>query len=82
MAEEKENKDSKIIIDTPPPKPQRILPKPEFLEEETGRLDPRKEDPGMMESYGTFPVWMLKGIQMLTPDALVQKNPTKKKYRV
>ncbi|CAI2717339.1 hypothetical protein [Nitrospina watsonii] len=82
MAEGNENKDSKIIIDTPPPKPQVIRPKPEFLEEEAGHLDPKKEDPGMMESYGSFPVWMLKGIQMLTPDILVQKSPTKKKYRV
>ncbi len=28
------------------------------------------QEPGLLESYGSFPVWLLKIIQMLTPDFL------------
>ena len=39
----------------------------------------RKEDPGLMESIGTFPVWMLKIIDVITPDFLIKKTPPPKK---
>ena len=39
----------------------------------------RKEDPGFMESIGSFPVWMLKIIDVITPDFLIKKTPPPKK---
>ena len=38
-----------------------------------------KEDPGLMESIGSFPVWMLKIIDVITPDFLIKKTPPPKK---
>ena len=38
-----------------------------------------KEDPGLMESIGTFPVWMLKIVDVITPDFLIKKLPPSKK---
>ena len=38
-----------------------------------------KEDPGLMESIGSFPVWMLKIIDVITPDFLIKKTPPRKK---
>ena len=38
-----------------------------------------KEDPGFMESIGSFPVWMLKIIDVITPDFLIKKTPPPKK---
>ncbi len=55
---------------------------PEIVEQEGPSLDPQKEDPGVLESYGTFPVWMLKTIHNLTPDFLIEKSPAKKKFRI
>ncbi len=55
---------------------------PGFAEGETPSLDPTKEDPGVLESYGSFPVWMLKTIHVLTPDFLIRKTPPKKKLRI
>lgn len=40
------------------------------------------EDPGMLESVGSFPVWMLKLIDTVTPEALRTKEPPKKNYRI
>jgi len=37
-----------------------------------------KEDPGFMESIGSFPVWMLKIIDVITPDFLIKKAPPQK----
>ena len=37
------------------------------------------EDPGLLESHGSFPVWLLKIIHLLTPDFLISKTPPKKK---
>ncbi len=53
----------------------------------TGSGEPHKlkdapEDPGMMESVGSFPCWMLKLIDTVTPDALRTKEPPKKDYRI
>lgn len=39
----------------------------------------KKEEPGLMESYGSFPVWSLKLIDALTPEFLISKEPTKKR---
>ena len=35
------------------------------------------EEPGLLETYGTFPVWMLKAIQLVTPSFLIAQNPPK-----
>ena len=43
------------------------------------KLSPPAEEPGLLESYGSFPVWMLKIIQSVTPDFLVEKKPKDKK---
>ena len=41
------------------------------------------EEPGIMDSYGSFPVWMLRLIQLITPSFLISKTPPKKKdYRI
>ena len=37
------------------------------------------EDPGLTESFGSFPVWILRVIQMITPDFLISKIPPEKK---
>ncbi|PIR01312.1 MAG: hypothetical protein COV66_02525 [Nitrospinae bacterium CG11_big_fil_rev_8_21_14_0_20_45_15] len=37
-----------------------------------------KKELGIMDSYGSFPVWMLKGIQLITPDILITKTPAPK----
>ena len=39
----------------------------------------QKEEPGLMESYGSFPVWSLKLIDAITPEFLISKGPIKKK---
>ena len=39
----------------------------------------QKEEPGLMESYGSFPVWTLKLIDTLTPEFLISKEPVEKK---
>jgi hypothetical protein len=40
------------------------------------------QEPGLFESIGSFPVWLLKLIQIVTPDFLISKNPPKKNYRI
>ena len=39
----------------------------------------QKKEPGLMESYGSFPVWTLKLIDALTPEFLITKGPVEKK---
>ena len=39
----------------------------------------QKKEPGLMESYGSFPVWTLKLIDTLTPEFLISKEPVEKK---
>ena len=39
----------------------------------------QKEEPGLMESYGSFPVWSLKLIDALTPEFLISKGPIEKR---
>ena len=38
-----------------------------------------QEDPGLLESHGSFPVWLLKIIHLITPGFLISKTPPKKK---
>ena len=38
----------------------------------------KKNDPALMESIGTFPVWMLKIIDLITPAFLIKKIPPRK----
>ena len=38
----------------------------------------KKNDPALMESIGTFPVWMLKIIDLITPGFLIKKIPPRK----
>jgi len=38
-----------------------------------------KDEPGLMESYGSFPVWSLKLIDALTPEFLISKEPIEKR---
>ena len=40
---------------------------------------PKKEEPALWESYGSFPVWILKLIQVVTPDFLISKSPAPKR---
>ena len=39
----------------------------------------QKGEPGLMESYGSFPVWSLKLIDAITPEFLISKEPVEKK---
>jgi len=38
-----------------------------------------REEPGLAESYGSFPVWLLKIIDFFTPESLISKSPPEKK---
>ncbi|MEO2043216.1 MAG: hypothetical protein ABGX43_01325 [Nitrospinaceae bacterium] len=38
-----------------------------------------KKEPGLWESYGSFPVWSLKLINAVTPDFLITKSPVPKR---
>jgi hypothetical protein len=40
---------------------------------------PQKEEPALLESYGSFPVWALKLINAVTPDFLITKSPAPKR---
>ena len=40
---------------------------------------PQKEEPALWESYGSFPVWILKLIHTLTPGFLILKSPAQKR---
>ncbi len=39
----------------------------------------QRKELGLFEYMGTFPVWMIRMIQALTPDFLISKTPPKKK---
>ena len=56
---------------------------PDSKKGEIPKARPEFQDPGILESYGSFPVWMLKLIQLITPSFLISKTPPKKKnYRI
>lgn len=40
---------------------------------------PQKKEPALWESYGSFPVWLLKLIQAVTPGFLITKSPAPKR---
>ena len=40
---------------------------------------PPHKELGLFEYLGTFPVWMIRIIQALTPNSLISKTPPKKK---
>mgnify|MGYP004198056341 CR=1 FL=1 len=44
---------------------------------ETSKGEKDAQEFGLLETYGTFPVWMLKGIQLLTPSFLIVQSPPK-----
>tara|TARA_B100000029_G_scaffold388100_1_gene384184 strand:+ start:289 stop:465 length:177 start_codon:yes stop_codon:yes gene_type:complete len=48
-------------------------------EKKTSENPVEKEEPGLMESYGSFPVWSLKLIDALTPEFLISKEPIEKR---
>ena len=48
-------------------------------EKNSSDISEQKEDPGLMESYGSFPVWSLKLIDAITPEFLISKEPVEKK---
>lgn len=51
--------------------------------EEPNKTPDEGGEPGILESYGSFPVWMLRLIQLITPSFLISKVPPKKKdYRI
>jgi hypothetical protein len=56
---------------------------PENTEDRNKAQESEVEEPGILENYGSFPVWMLRLIQLVTPDFLISKTPPKKKdYRI
>ena len=48
-------------------------------EKKSSENEKQKEEPGLMESYGSFPVWSLKLIDAITPEFLISKEPVEKK---
>lgn len=56
---------------------------PETSENSGQNPEKKSEAPGILESYGSFPVWLLRLIQLITPSSLISKTPPKKKdYRI
>ncbi|MEC7641617.1 MAG: hypothetical protein VYC17_05615 [Nitrospinota bacterium] len=50
------------------------------LEGETqNKTSVQAQELGLTDSYGSFPVWMLKIIHSVTPDFLIQKKQPKNK---
>ncbi len=39
---------------------------------------PSSQEPGLLESIGSFPVWLLKIIDILTPGFLIRESSPKK----
>ena len=48
-------------------------------EKNSSNISAQKKEPGLMESYGSFPVWSLKLIDALTPEFLISKEPIEKR---
>ena len=48
-------------------------------EKNSSDISEQKKEPGLMESYGSFPVWSLKLIDAITPEFLISKEPVEKK---
>jgi hypothetical protein len=47
------------------------------MTEPTHPTEPKtqRKEPGLFDSIGSFPVWMLKIIHFITPDCLIKKTP-------
>lgn len=50
-------------------------PEKEIQENVSGKT----EELGLFDSYGSFPVWALKLINIITPKFLIRKSPPEKK---
>ena len=48
-------------------------------EKNSSDISEEKEEPRLMEWYGSFPVWSLKLIDAITPEFLISKEPVEKK---
>ena len=48
-------------------------------EKNSSDISEQKDEPRLMESYGSFPVWSLKLSDALTPEFLISKYPVEKK---
>ncbi len=48
-------------------------------ENNSSDISKQKEEPRLMESYGSFPVCSLKLIDAITPEFLISKEPVDKK---
>ena len=48
-------------------------------EKNSSDISEQKDEPTLMESYGSFPVWSLKLIDAITPEFLISKEPVEKK---
>ena len=56
---------------------------PETRKDPNKTPEPEGAEPGILDSYGSFPVWLLRLIQLITPSSLISKTPPKKKdYRI
>jgi len=56
---------------------------PETQKEPNKTPETKGGEPGILENFGSFPVWMLRLIQLITPSFLISKTPPKKKdYRI
>lgn len=47
-------------------------------EEKIHQKEPVAQEPGMTDSIGSFPVWLLKIIDAFTPGFLISEPPKKK----
>lgn len=52
---------------------------PDASESKTQAPKNEPGEPGILENYGTFPMWLLKFILFITPSFLTSKTPPKKK---
>ncbi len=56
---------------------------PEIQKQPNKTPEVENAEPGILDNYGSFPVWMLRLIQLITPSFLISKTPPKKKdYRI
>jgi hypothetical protein len=49
------------------------------LRRPSSRKPASQEEPGLLETVGSFPVWLLKIIDFFTPESLTSKSPPAKK---
>jgi hypothetical protein len=49
----------------------------EIPEKQNIPVPPEQKEPGLMDYYGSFPVWLLKIIDLLTPSIFKKPAPPK-----